>query len=63
MTYFPAPDPVLDYIRTKPFGATDRAALTCHKDNAHAIALYKSLGFAETGTVYDNEIEMAATVK
>ena len=53
-----AMDSVLDYIRTKPFGTSDRVALTCNKDNANAINMYKSKGFAETGTVYDDEIEM-----
>ena len=52
-------DRVLDYIRTKPFGASDRVALTCHRDNLHALHLYKSKGFAETGAVYDEEIELS----
>ena len=56
-------DRVLEYIRTKPFGSSDRAALTCHKENTHAIGLYKSKGFAETGAVYDEEIELAMTVR
>ena len=56
-------DRVLEYIKTKPFGDSDRVALTCHKDNGHAIGLYKSKGFAETGAVYDEEIELAMTVR
>ena len=56
-------DRVLEYIATKPFGTSDRVALTCHKDNAHAIGLYRSRGFAETGAVYDDEIEMSLTLK
>ncbi len=56
-------DLVLDYIRTKPFGDSDRVALTCNLKNEKAIALYKSKGFEETGEVYDDEIELAATVK
>ena len=56
-------DRVLDYIRTKPFGSSDRVALTCNKDNTHAIGLYKSRGFAETGTVYDDEIEMSLNLE
>ena len=56
-------DRVLEYIKTKPFGPSDRAALTCHKENTHAIGLYKSKGFAETGAVYDEEIELAMTVR
>ena len=56
-------DKVLDYIKTKPFGSSDRVALTCNRDNTHAINLYKSKGFKETGTVYDDEIELYLTVK
>ena len=51
-------DCVLDYIETKPFGASDRVALTCNKDNAHALNLYKRKGFKESGAVYDDEIEL-----
>ncbi|MBO4432492.1 MAG: GNAT family N-acetyltransferase, partial [Clostridia bacterium] len=54
---------VLDYIKTKPFGTSDRVALTCNKNNIHALNLYKSNGFSETGAVYDDEIELALTVK
>jgi diamine N-acetyltransferase len=53
-----AMDCVLDYIKTKPFGASDRVALTCNKDNAHALNLYKRKGFKESGAVYDDEIEL-----
>ncbi len=56
-------DRVIDYIRTKPFGDSDRIALTCHKDNAAARKLYESRGFAATGAVYDDEIELALTAK
>lgn len=31
---------VLDYIREKPFGDSDRVALTCNKDNQIAMKLY-----------------------
>ena len=55
-------DRVLDYIRTKPFGASDRVALTCNKSNPTAIKLYEKKGFAATGAVYDDEIEMALTL-
>jgi diamine N-acetyltransferase len=50
-------DQVIDYIRTKPFGPSDRVALTCHRENAHAIKLYRQKGFTETGAEYDEEIE------
>lgn len=56
-------DKVLEYISTKPFGDSDRIALTCNKNNDYAIKLYKSKGFAETGSVYDDEIELAATAR
>ena len=56
-------DKVLDYIRTKPFGDCDRVALTCDRNNAHALSLYRRKGFAETGAVYDDEIELALTLQ
>lgn len=52
----------LAYIKTKPFGPSDRVALTCHRENARALHLYKSLGFAETGAVYEEEIELALAI-
>ena len=52
-------DLVLDYIKTKPFGSSDQVCLTCNQDNIRAINLYKSKGFTETGTVYDDEIELS----
>ena len=51
-------DAVLDYIRTKPFGDSNRVALTCHKDNATALGMYRRKGFVESGAVYDDEIEL-----
>ena len=56
-------DHVIDYIRTKPFGDSNRVALTCNRDNAHALKLYKSKGFAETGAEYDEEIELSLTLE
>ena len=50
---------VLDYIKTKPFGDSDRVALTCNKENPLARKLYESRGFAPTGEEDDDEIEMA----
>ena len=55
-------DQVLAYIATKPFGDSDRVALTCHKENVLALRLYEAKGFSATGTVYDDEIELARTV-
>ncbi len=54
---------VLDYIRTKPFGDSDRVALTCNKSNPVAQKLYEDVGFSATGADYDDEIELAMTVK
>ena len=48
----------LDYIRQEPFGPGTTVLLTCHAQNAAAIALYQSLGFRETGNREDGEIEM-----
>ena len=55
-------DRVLDYIKTKPFGDSDRVALTCNKENPKALGLYKSRGFQETGNEDDDEIELALTL-
>lgn len=35
---------VLEYIKTKPFGTSNRIALTCNTENAPALHLYTSLG-------------------
>ncbi len=56
-------DRVLDYIQTKPFGASNRVTLTCCKENSCALHLYKSKGFAETGNAYEEEIELSLTVR
>ena len=52
-------DCVLDYIKTKPFGSSNRVTLTCNTDNAHALDLYRSKGFAETGAADGEEIELS----
>ena len=49
----------LAYIAGKPFGASDRVALTCNRENPKAIGLYKSLGFRETGNEDEDEIELS----
>lgn len=54
-------DRVIEYIKTKPFGGSDRVALTCNKGNPAALKLYESRGFAPTGTEYDDETELALT--
>ena len=53
---------VLEYIGGKPFGDSDLVALTCHRDNAAAMALYTSLGFEPTGAEDDDEIEFARSI-
>ena len=55
-------DRVLDYIRTKPFGRSDRVALTCNKENPAAMKLYERKGFLPTGAEDEDEIEMALTL-
>lgn len=52
----------LDYITQKPFGDSNRVALTCNKENPVALRLYQSLGFRLTGNEDDEEVELARTV-
>ena len=56
-------DEVLAYIRTKPFGPSDRVTLTCHAKNTHALNLYKRKGFHETGAADEDEIELSLMLK
>ena len=56
-------DRVIEYIRTKPFGDSDRIALTCHKCNFKAKKLYESRGFSATGYEDGDEIELALTLE
>lgn len=55
-------DRVLEYIRTKPFGASDRVALTCNRDNPVAMRLYERRGFRATGVEDEDETELAMTL-
>lgn len=57
-----AMDKVIEYIKTKPFGDSNRVALTCNKDNTLARKLYEKKGFTATGNEYDDEIELVLTV-
>ena len=52
-------DQVIRYISTKPFGDSDRVALTCNKDNPIAKKMYEEKGFSATGVEDEDEIEMA----
>ena len=55
-------DRVIEYIRTKPFGDSDRVALTCGKNNSAARKLYERKGFFATGAEAEDEIELAMTL-
>ena len=54
-------DRVIEYIRTKPFGTSDRVALTCNKKNPAARKLYERKGFSATGNEDEDEIELTMT--
>ena len=56
-------DRVLDYIKDKPFGSSDRITLTCNRDNIQALNLYKSRGFTETGAMDEDEIELSLMIQ
>ena len=56
-------DRVLEYIKTQPFGSSDRVTLTCNKENPKALKLYQSRGFQETGAEDDDEIELSVTIQ
>lgn len=51
-------DRVIDYIRTKPFGSSNRGALTCNKDNPVARTVYERKGFVATGVEDEDEFEL-----
>lgn len=53
---------VLAYIKTKPFGDSNRVTLTCNMDNTKALALYQNIGFLETGVVDDEEKELSMNI-
>lgn len=54
---------VMDYIRTKPFGDSDKVTLTCNRDNQIARKLYHRAGFTETGIEEEDEIELSQMLK
>lgn len=53
-----AMEKVLEYIRTKPFGESNRVVLTCHEANKAALRLYEKVGFVYSGQSFDEEKEM-----
>lgn len=53
---------VIAYIKTKPFGDSNRVTLTCNMDNTKALALYQNMGFFETGVVDDEEKELSMNI-
>ena len=55
-------DEVLEYIRTKPFGDSNRIALTCNKNQPIARRLYEKKGFRATGNEDGDELELALTL-
>ena len=50
---------IIAYIKTKPFGSSDKVTLTCNKDNFGALKLYLKMGFTETGVEDEDEIELS----
>ena len=56
-------DRVIEYIATKPFGDSDRVALTCNKENPVARQLYERKGFVATGVEDEDEIELVLVLK
>lgn len=55
-------DRIIEYIRAKPLGDSNRVALTCNKRNPAARKLYESRGFSATGNEDEDEIELVMTV-
>ena len=55
-------DLILGFIRTKPFGESNRVALTCNKNNPTARKLYEKKGFSPTRNEDGDEIEFAMTI-
>lgn len=53
---------ILSYIGTHPFGNSHRVTLTCNMKNDVALALYRRMGFVETGIVDEDEIELSMTL-
>ncbi len=50
---------IIAYIKTNPFGSSDKISLTCNKDNFRALELYIKAGFEKTGVEDEDEIELS----
>lgn len=51
-----------EYIKKKPFGASNKIILCCEKENVNAMHLYRTFGFCETGNTCEDEIEFESMV-
>ncbi len=49
---------VLDYIKAEPFGSSKAVSITVNPQNTVAYEMYKKMGFAETGSCDEDEVEM-----
>lgn len=54
---------VLDYIRSKPFGDSNRVVLTCNRNNIIAMKLYQSISFSLSGNSDEDEDELVLILK
>lgn len=52
----------LEYIKTKPFGDSNRVTLTCNENNKSALHIYESFGFRPTGEKDGDEIELSMNI-
>ena len=53
----------LEFIKTKPYGPSNRVVLTCNTDNKIGMQLYESFGFKPTGNEDEDEIELGLTIQ
>lgn len=54
---------VLEFIKTKPFGDSNRVTLTCNRGNQIALDIYHRAGFLETGVEDEDEAELSLMLK
>lgn len=53
----------LEYIKSKPFGDSNRVVLTCNERNLVARHIYETVGFSLTGERDEEEVEMALLIR